>query len=299
VQITVAEQVGVELRGGYYEQAGALRDMVQNHLLQVLCLVAMEPPVSFTPDELRNKKKDVLCAIRRLAPADVHQFVDRGQYGAGQIDGEKVPAYRAETGVAPQSATETFVALKLFVDNWRWQDVPFYLRTGKRLPRQVSEVCIQYRPVPHQSFPPSAVGGLEPNRLLLRIHPQEGIVVRFQAKRPGAEMRLATVETRFSYGEAFQAPEPEAYETLLLDVLRGDTTMFMRGDQVEEAWKVVMPILDYWEEQGDSDLATYPAGAWGTTSSHVLLARDGRVWEEPNCPEEAPAAPPATPAPAG
>src|SRR6202035_2686545 len=148
----------------------------------------------------------------------------------------------------------------------------FYLRTGKRLPRQVSEVCIQYRPVPHQSSPPPAVGGLEPNRLLLRIHPQEGIVVRFQAKRPGAEMRLATVETRFSYGEAFQAPEPEAYETLLLDVLRGDTTMFMRGDQVEEAWKVVMPILDYWEEQGDSDLATYPAGAWGTTSSHVLLA---------------------------
>jgi glucose-6-phosphate 1-dehydrogenase len=282
VQITVAEQVGVENRGGYYEGAGALRDMVQNHLLQVLCLIAMEPPVSFEANELRNKKSDVLKAIRRLQPGEVHEVVERGQYTAGLIGTEKVPAYRAEPGVDPQSTTETFVAMKLWVDNWRWQGVPFYLRTGKRLPLHVSEVCIQYRPVPHQSFPPSAIGEMEPNRLLLRLQPEEGIVLRFQAKRPGSAMRLAPVETRFSYKEAFNVPEPEAYETLLLDVIKGDATLFMRGDQVEEAWKVVMPILEYWEEQGPSDLPTYPAGTWGPPSAHTLIAKDGRIWVEPS-----------------
>ncbi|HZF07237.1 MAG TPA: glucose-6-phosphate dehydrogenase [Thermoanaerobaculia bacterium] len=288
VQITVAEQVGVESRGGYYEGSGALRDMVQNHLFQILCLTAMEPPVSFSPDELRNKKSDVLKAIRRFQPGDVHELVERGQYAAGLIGTEKVPAYRAETGVDPHSTTETFVAMKLFVDNWRWQGVPFYLRTGKRLPLHVSEVCIQYRPVPHQSFPPSALGEMEPNRLLLRIQPDEGIVLRFQAKRPGSAMRLAPVETRFSYKEAFNVPEPEAYETLLLDVMRGDASLFMRGDQVEEAWKVVMPILDYWEEQGPADLPTYPAGTWGPPSAHTLIAKDGRVWVEPTITPEEP-----------
>ncbi|HEV7516720.1 MAG TPA: glucose-6-phosphate dehydrogenase [Thermoanaerobaculia bacterium] len=282
VQITVAEQVGVEGRGGYYEGAGALRDMVQNHLFQILCLIAMEPPVSFSADELRNKKSDVLKAIRRFQPGEVHELVERGQYTAGLIGPEKVPAYRSEPGVDPHSTTETFVAMKLFVDNWRWQGVPFYLRTGKRLPLHVSEVCIQYRPVPHQSFPPSAIGEMEPNRLLLRIQPDEGIVLRFQAKRPGSAIRLAPVETRFSYKEAFNVPEPEAYETLLLDVMRGDATLFMRGDQVEEAWKVVMPILEYWEEQGPSDLPTYPAGTWGPPSAHTLIAKDGRTWVEPS-----------------
>jgi glucose-6-phosphate 1-dehydrogenase len=286
VQITVAEQVGVEGRGGYYEGAGALRDMVQNHLFQILCLIAMEPPVSFEADELRNKKSDVLKAVRRFQPGDVHELVERGQYSAGLMGAEKVPAYRSEPGVDPHSTTETFVAMKVFVDNWRWQGVPFYLRTGKRLPLHVSEVCIQYRPVPHQSFPPSAIGEMEPNRLLLRIQPEEGIVLRFQAKRPGSAMRLAPVETRFSYKEAFNVPEPEAYETLLLDVMRGDATLFMRGDQVEEAWKVVMPILEYWEEQGASDLPTYPAGSWGPPSAHTLIAKDGRVWVEPTIAEE-------------
>jgi glucose-6-phosphate 1-dehydrogenase len=281
VQITVAEQEGVGTRGRYYERAGALRDMVQNHLMQVLCLIAMEPPVTFEADELRNKKLDVLRAIRRVKPEEVHLFAERGQYGPGLIAGEKVPGYRSEPDVDPRSTTETFVALKLFVDNWRWQDVPFYLRTGKRLPVRASEVCIQFRPVPHQAFPPSAIGEMEPNRLVLCLQPCEEIVLRFQAKRPGAEMRLARVEMRFSYEEAFQNPEPEAYETLLLDVIEGDPTQFMRRDQVEEAWEVVMPILDYWREQGASDLPIYPAGTWGPEAAHFLVARDGRVWVEP------------------
>ncbi|HEV2856224.1 MAG TPA: glucose-6-phosphate dehydrogenase [Thermoanaerobaculia bacterium] len=286
VQITVAESEGVGTRGGYYEHAGALRDMVQNHLMQVLCLVAMEPPVTFEADELRNKKLDVLRAIRRLESKDVHEYVERGQYGPGLVKGEKVPGYRSEQGIDPHSTTETFVALKLFVDNWRWQDVPFYLRTGKRLPVRASEVCIQFRPVPHQAFPASAIGEMEPNRLLLRIQPREGIVLRFQAKRPGSNMRLARVETRFDYKEAFQAAEPEAYETLLLDVIEGDPAQFMRRDQIEEAWEIVMPILEYWEDQGHSDLPIYPAGTWGPEAAHFLTARDGRVWVEPAGQEE-------------
>jgi glucose-6-phosphate 1-dehydrogenase len=286
VQITVAEVEGVGTRGGYYESAGALRDMVQNHLMQVLCLVAMEPPVTFEADELRNKKLDVLRAIRRLTPATVHEFVERGQYGPGMVHGVKVPGYRAEQGVDPHSTTETFVALKLFVDNWRWQDVPFYLRTGKRMPVRASEVCIQFRPVPHQSFPASAIGEMEPNRLMLRIQPQEGIVMKFQAKRPGSNMRLARVETRFSYKEAFNTPEPEAYETLLLDVIEGDPAQFMRRDQIEEAWEIVMPILEYWQDQGHSDLPLYPAGTWGPEAAHFVTARDGKVWVEPVAVEE-------------
>jgi glucose-6-phosphate 1-dehydrogenase len=285
VQITVAEEEGVGTRGGYYDHAGALRDMVQNHLTQILCLIAMEPPVSFDADELRNKKVDVLRAVRRLKPEDVHSFVERGQYGPGLVHGEKVPGYRSETGVDPQSTTETFVSLKLYVDNWRWQDVPFYLRTGKRMPVHASEVCIQFRPVPHQAFPASAIGEMEPNRLLLCIQPQESIALRFQAKRPGSNMRLAAVETCFRYKEAFKMPEPEAYETLLLDVILGDASQFMRRDQVEEAWKIVMPILDYWADQGHSDLPLYPAGTWGPEAAYVLTARDGRVWVEPRCAE--------------
>ncbi|HLX08739.1 MAG TPA: glucose-6-phosphate dehydrogenase [Thermoanaerobaculia bacterium] len=282
VQITVAETVGVENRGGYYEHAGALRDMLQNHLLQLLCLVAMEPPVTFDADELHNKKLDVLRAVRAIRPEEVTQVAVRGQYTAGFVDGQKVPGYRTEGGVNPRSRTETFVALKLFVDNWRWQDVPFFLRTGKRLPGTASEVCIQYLPVPHQAFPATSIDGMQPNRLLLRIQPEEGIVLRFQAKRPGAGMRLSTVETRFSYRNAFHTPEPEAYETLLLDVMRGDATPFMRGDQVNEAWKLVMPVLEAWSERDAGDLATYAAGTWGPEAATNLIARDGRVWLVPS-----------------
>ena len=279
VQITVAESVGVEHRGGYYDQSGALRDMIQNHLLQLLCLVAMEAPVSFGADELRNKKVDVLRAVRPLGREDLPRAVVRGQYGPGYERGQKVVGYRAEPGVDPRSATETFVALKLYVDNWRWQDVPFYLRTGKRMAGQASEICIQFRPVPHLAFPPEVMGEMEPNRLFLQIQPEQGIVERFQAKYPGPTMRLATVETRFSYAE-FNEPTPEAYETLLLDVMRGDATLFMRCDQVECAWSVVMPILDYWAQQGAS-ISIYPAGTWGPEAAHQLIARDGRLWVEP------------------
>ena len=278
VQISVAETVGVEQRGGYYDQAGALRDMVQNHLLQVLCLIAMEPPNRLDAAEIRNKKVDVLRAIRPLAPSDVARFAVRGQYGPGEVEGQRVPAYRSEPGVAPNSTTETFAAVQMFVDNWRWQDVPFYLRTGKRLPAKVSEISVQFRPVPHQAFPPKAVEHWQPNRLLVRIQPEEGILIRFQAKRPGPIMHLDPVDMLFSYGRTFHAPGPDAYETLLLDVMRGDATLFMRDDQVEAAWEIVMPILDAWREAPAPEFPNYPAGSWGPQAADGLLARDGRRW---------------------
>jgi glucose-6-phosphate 1-dehydrogenase len=282
VQITVAESIGVEQRGGYYDQAGALRDMVQNHLLQVLCLIAMEPPVRLDAGEIRNKKVDVLRATRRLAPSDAARVAVRGQYGAGDVDGQRVPAYRSEPGVAAASTTETFAAVQLFVDNWRWQDVPFYLRTGKRLPAKVSEISVQFRPVPHQAFPPKAIEHWQPNRLIVRIQPEEGILIRVQAKHPGPIMHLDPVDLVFSYGRAFRAPSPEAYETLLLDVMRGDATLFMRDDQVEAAWDIVMPILDAWREAPAPEFPNYPAGAWGPQAADALLARDGRRWFLPS-----------------
>jgi glucose-6-phosphate 1-dehydrogenase len=283
VQITVAESVGVEHRGGYYDRAGALRDMVQNHLLQLLCLIAMEPPVAFEADEIRNKKVDVLQAIRSIKPDEVHLFAVRGQYDAGWIDGTWVPAYRSEPGVAPDSQTETFAALKLFIDNWRWQDIPFYLRTGKRLPARVSEVVIQLRPAPHQLFPPSAVGDWQPNRLAINIQPVEGILIRFQAKQPGLRLRLGPEDMIFTYKQAFETPSPDAYETLLLDVIRGDATQFMRSDQVELAWSVVMPILEAWAAT-PADFPNYGAGTWGPEAAEMLLARDARRWLLPSFP---------------
>jgi glucose-6-phosphate 1-dehydrogenase len=281
VQITVAEEVGVEHRGDYYDKAGALRDMVQNHMLQVLCLIAMEPLVSFEPEEIRNKKCDVLQAIRPMTPEEVDSFAVRGQYGPGWLRGRRVPGYTAEPGVSHDSTTETFAALKLFVDNWRWQDVPFYLRTGKRLPCRVSEVVIQFRPVPHQAFPPAAVRGLRPNTLVIRIQPDEGISLRFQAKQPGQKLRLHPVDMNFRYKEAFKVEQPEAYETLLLDVMQGDATLFMRSDQVESAWALVMPILENWENNPPADFPNYAAGTWGPEAATQLLAQDGRHWYEP------------------
>jgi glucose-6-phosphate 1-dehydrogenase len=280
VTITVAETVGVEHRGGYYDHAGALRDMVQNHLMQVLCLVAMEPMVSFDADEIRNKKVDVLHAARPILREAVPQSAVRGQYGAGHQEGKKVPGYREEAGVARDSQTETFAALKLFIDNWRWQDVPFYLRTGKRLPRQSSEVSIQFRAVPHQSFPPEASLAWQPSRLVLSIQPEEGIVLAFQAKYPGPKVQLRPVNMRFSYRESFAAPSPDAYETLLWDVMKNDATLFMRDDQVEAAWQLLMPVLEAWARTQPSDFPNYPAGTWGPENTQGLLA-PGHRWPLP------------------
>ena len=281
VQITVAEAEGVGSRGHYYDQAGALRDMIQNHLLQILCLIAMEPPVSFSADEVRNKKADVLHAIRPITPEMVPNNAVRGQYGAGWIESQHVDAYRSETNVAPDSGIETFAAVKLQVDNWRWQGVPFYLRTGKRLPAKISEVSIQFKPVPHQPFPAAAVMDARPNRLLIAIQPEEGILLRFEAKYPGPTMRLSPVIMQFYYREAFKSTPPEAYETLLLDVMLGDATLFMRADQTEAAWKILSPILNTWESIRPMDFPDYPAGTWGPEAAESLLAADGRNWVMP------------------
>ena len=281
VTITAAEAVGVEHRGGYYDHAGALRDMVQNHLMQLLCLVAMEPMVSFQADEIRNKKIDVLHAVRPVLPEAVSQTAVRGQYGPGWVAGKKVPAYRAEEGVAPGSNTETFAALKLYIDNWRWQDVPFYLRTGKCLSRQVSEIAIQFRNVPHRSFPAEATQDWQPSRLVISIQPDAGIVLTFQAKVPGPAMHLQAVDLRFSYEQAFAARAPDAYETLLGDVMRQDQTLFMRADQVEAAWEILMPILRVWESTSAPDFPNYAAGTWGPDSAQSLIAQPGQRWALP------------------
>ncbi|PWB54658.1 MAG: glucose-6-phosphate dehydrogenase [Anaerolineales bacterium] len=281
VQITVAEQVGVEHRGGYYDHSGALRDMIQNHLLQILSLVAMEPPAAFTADEIRARKVDVLRAIRPIPIDELHQFASRGQYGPGWIEGERVDGYHNEPDVDPQSNTETFAALKLFIDNWRWQDIPFYLRTGKRLAQKVSQAVIQFRPVPHQAFPASANQDWLPNRLEIVIQPDEGINLHFQAKVPGVDLRLSSQEMRFRYSDAFHTSPPEAYETLLLDVIRGDATLFMRADQVESAWSVIAPVLEVWENVAPSDFPNYPSGSWGPPSAEALIAQDGRRWLQP------------------
>ena len=280
VTITAVEAVGVERRGGYYDHAGALRDMVQNHLMQLLCLVAMEPMVSFEADEIRNKKVDVLHAVRPIHRDAVHECVVRGQYGAGWIDGKKVPGYREEDDVAPESQTETFVALRLFLDNWRWQGVPFYLRTGKRLTRQASEISIQFRGVPHQSFPAESTLDWQSSRLVMAIQPDEGIVQRFQAKYPGPKMHLRSVEMQFNYQTAFAVQSPDAYETLLWDVMKDDATLFMRADQVEAAWRLLMPVLEVWAEAPPSDFPNYAAGTWGPEDAQGLLGQ-GHSWPLP------------------
>ena len=281
VQITVAEQVGVEHRGAYYEGAGALRDMVQNHLIQLLSLVAIDPPVSFAADEMRNKQVDVLHAIHPIHLDEVAQSAVRGQYGPGWIEGERVPAYRDEPGVAATSATETYAAVKLFIDNWRWQGVPFYLRTGKRMMEHLSAIYIQFHPVPHQPYPQRALGNDRPNSLTIHVQPQEGIQIGFQAKRPGERLHLAPVSMRFNYCEAFHAFAPDAYETLLLDVMLGDMTLFKRADQVEASWAVMMPILEAWKQQTPYDFPNYQSGTWGPEAAEVLIARDGRSWVQP------------------
>ncbi len=278
VQITVAEQVGLEHRAGYYEQAGALRDMVQNHLLQLLTLTAMEPPVAFEADDVRNKKVDVLRAISRYRVDAVDAYVVRGQYGPGWSMGQPVPGYREEPGVDPQSTTETYVAMKLYVNNWRWQGVPFYLRTGKRLPKRVSEIAVQFRNIPHLLFPTEMGDLINPNVLALRIQPDEGISLRFEVKQPGPSVLVRSVNMDFQYGRAFGVRTPDAYERLLLDAMLGDQTLFTRADEVEQAWAVVDPILQAWAEQSPPDLPNYEAGTWGPEAANALLAVDGRRW---------------------
>ena len=281
VQITVAEQVGVGHRGGYYEQSGALRDMLQNHLLQIMSLIAMEPPIAFNADEIRARKVDVLRAIRPIPVDDLRRYAVRGQYAAGWLEGERVDGYRDAPDVAPDSAIETFAAFKLFIDNWRWQGVPFYLRTGKRMPQKVSQAIIQFRPVPHQAFPASVNADWQPNRLEIDIHPDEGIALRFQAKQPGVNLRLSSQEMHFRYEEAFNSTPPEAYETLLRDAILGDATLFMRADQVEFAWRVVAPVLDTWTSLPPTEFPNYASGTWGPERAEMLIAQDGRSWVEP------------------
>ncbi|MXV51108.1 glucose-6-phosphate dehydrogenase [Pedobacter sp. HMF7647] len=277
VQITVAEQVGVEDRADYYDTSGALRDMIQNHLLQILCMVAMEAPVSFEAEEIRNRKVDVLRAVRRLKPDEVHKYAVRGQYGPGWLEGKKVPGYRQEENVDPQSNTETFAAIKFYLDNWRWQDVPFYLRTGKRMQEKTSTISIQFRPVPHSTFSGRQADSLMPNRLTINIQPQMDIRLRFTTKRPGLEMDLNPADMIFDY-DTCSTQTPEAYETLLLDAMQGDATLFMRSDQVEEAWDVITPILETWESRPSLDFPNYAAGSWGPENSEALIAREGHVW---------------------
>jgi len=281
VAITVAETLGVEHRAAYYEHAGALRDMVQNHLMQLLCLVAMEPPATFAVDDIRNKKMDVMHALRPISSDAVYEFAAQGQYGPGWLRGVQVPGYREEPAVATDSNVETYAALKLHVDNWRWQDVPFYLRTGKRMPAAVSEISIRFRPVPHRAFPASASQDNQPVRLVLRIQPDEGIDLKFNVKTPAKHLELQPVDMRFSYREAFRTPVPAAYETLLRDVLAGDPSLFMRADQVEAAWRLLMPVLEMWSEHPAPDFPDYASGSWGPEAGEALIARDGRSWLTP------------------
>ncbi|HVC35190.1 MAG TPA: glucose-6-phosphate dehydrogenase [Chloroflexota bacterium] len=277
VQITVSESIGMEGRAHYYDETGALRDMVQNHLMQLLSLVAMEPPVAFDADAVRGEKVKVLHAVHPLHRADVSKFVVRGQYGPGSIGAEAVPGYREEPGSDPGSSRETFVAMKLVVDNWRWADTPFYLRTGKRLPRRVSEIAIQFKRAPHLLFR-QAAEALEPNVLVLRIQPNEGIALRAGAKIPGPTVQIRSINMDFLYGLSFGLEQPEAYERLLLDCMLGDSTLFTRSDEVEAAWRLLMPMLEAWEESSATDFPNYAAGTWGPDAAHALIEEDGRRW---------------------
>ena len=278
VQITASETLGVERRGGFYETAGALRDMIQSHVLQLTSLVAVEPPASFDATAVRNEKLKVLQSIRPFNLEMVAQWVVRGQYAPGKIADKSLPGYREEQGVKPDSRTETFVAMRLLVDNWRWAGVPFYLRTGKRLARRSTEIMIQFKRAPHIVFREREV---EPNRLVLNIQPEEGVSVSFGAKRPGTEMSIGNVTMNFSYKEGFGGTTRSAYATLLNDCLRGDATLFDRGESVEAAWSLVDPILDVWSAAKTAGVPVYSSGTWGPKESDQLLERDGRQWYNP------------------
>ncbi len=280
VQITVAESLGVEQRGGYYDHAGALRDMVPNHILQLVTLTAMEPPISFQANAVRDEQAKILHAIQHLAPEDVLSRAVRGQYGEGHDDGNPVPAYNAEPKVARDSQTETFVALKLSIDNWRWADVPFYVRTGKRLAKRATEVAIQFRRAPFVLFRETPVDHLTPNLLVLHIQPDEGISLRFGAKIPGPIVRVGSVDMDFQYTDYFGSEASTGYERLLYDCMVGDATLFQRADMVEAGWSVVQPILDVWKALPPRNFPNYAAGSWGPKEADDLIRRDGRAWHQ-------------------
>ena len=277
VQITAAETVGVERRASYYEGAGALRDMVQNHLMQVLAMIAMEPPIAFSAENVRDRKHDVLASIQPVLEAHDGSVV-RAQYAAGWVSGAEVPGYRAEEGVSPESTTETYVALRLQLDSWRWAGVPFYLRTGKRLPKRTTEIAIQFRRPPLHIFKRISPTAIASNLLVVNVQPDEGISVRFEAKLPGSRMQLAPVMMNFRYGSAFGTQVPEAYETLLLDAMLGDPTLFARHDFVEASWGLITPIHDAWRASGTKDIPTYEAGEWGPPEADAMMKADGRRW---------------------
>lgn len=281
VQITVSEKLGVGDRGGYYEEAGALRDMVQNHMLQVMALVSMEPPVSLEAEAIRDEKVKLLKSIRPLTPEDVAKQIVRGQYFAGALNGQARPGYRQETKVKPDSNVETYMALELFIDNWRWSGVPFYLRTGKNLPMSASEVRIQFRPTPNVLFAAACGNNLDPNALTLRLQPNEGISLRFNGKVPGMSLGVRPVRMHFSYDSEFGAYTPEAYERLLLEAIAGDATLFIRRDEVETAWQIVDSIRSGWHNQPLTNREFYAAGTWGPIAADELLAQSGHKWHEP------------------
>jgi glucose-6-phosphate 1-dehydrogenase len=280
VQITVAEDIGVEGRGKFYEATGVTRDIVENHLMQLLCLTAMEPPISLSADSVRDEKVKVLRSLREMVPAQVPDNVIRGQYARGFVRGDEVPGYRDEPDVAPDSRVETYLAMRVFVDNWRWGGVPFYVRAGKRLARRVTEIAVQFKKVPHGLFR-APDGGITPNVLAMRIQPDEGIALRFISKEPGQQTILRDVAMDFRYGTAFGSNTPEAYERLLLDAMRGEATLFTRRDEVEEQWAYISHVFDAWKREGNAPPPAYTAGSWGPEAADDLLARDGRRWRRP------------------
>ena len=284
VQITIAEQLGVGNRMGYYESSGALRDMLQNHLLQLLCIVAMEPPTSSAPNAIRDEKLQVLNSLKPFTPTTLATNVVRGQYRAGHVNGVAVPAYRKEPGADPRSRTETYVAVKAEINTWRWAGVPFFLRTGKRMADQLAEIVVRFKPIPHSIFEQPA-SSFQPNSLVIRLQPDEGLYLNLMAKTPGDGMRLKMVDLELDFSETFRTPRMDAYQRLLLDVLRGQLTLFMRSDELEAAWAWVEPILDYWEK-GEEEPLPYTAGSWGPAAASALISRDGGLqWREEVLPE--------------
>ncbi|GAC1350242.1 MAG: glucose-6-phosphate dehydrogenase [Ktedonobacteraceae bacterium] len=281
VQILVAESLGIGSRAEYYEEEGAIRDMVQNHIMQVLCLTAMEAPVAFDADAIRDEKVKAMRAIRPFSPEDVAQNVVRGQYTPGVIDGQPQVGYKEEKGIPQDSTTETYVALKLFIENWRWADVPFYIRTGKALPKRSTEVTIQFKRVPHQLYKPNETKGLVPNRLTIRIQPDEGMSLKFAAKVPGAARHLSDVDMNFSYASAFGIASPEAYERLIADCMLGDSTLFIRRDEVEASWRIIDTITGAWKNMPADSVHPYQSGTWGPSAADELIQRDGHEWDNP------------------